>query len=112
MPLENAERLYLERQISLARVTFVTLALVDLLVLTPGESQLPAAVFLTAYLVGAVALLAYERFGDHVEFQVPAVADVIVLGLFVMATPSTSGRTFSTCGVRFWNVPSLSPSST
>src|SRR5580704_5139362 len=62
MPLESAERLYLERQVTLARAILVSLALVDL-VETAGEpARRSAVLFLSIYLLAAIFAVLAERF--------------------------------------------------
>jgi signal transduction histidine kinase len=88
MPLDSAERLYLERQVSLARATFAALALVDLLVLPGGKPVEAAAWYLGTYLIGALCLLAYETAVAEALVQVPVAVDLAVLAIFLLFTPS------------------------
>ena len=46
MALDTAERLYLDRQVTLARAIFVALALVDLIEMSVAGSRTAAAIFL------------------------------------------------------------------
>jgi signal transduction histidine kinase len=94
MPLDSAERLYLEKQVSLARATFAALALVDLLVLPSGAPVKAAAWYLGTYLLVAVTVLAYETVLPDVPFQIPVVADLAALAVFLVFTPSISAWWF------------------
>ncbi len=51
MPLDSAERLYIERQVTLARAILVALALVALLETSPAPVKRSAVIFLSFYLV-------------------------------------------------------------
>ena len=94
MPLDSAERLYLERQVTLARSILVALALVALLEM-PGRTQRPASVlFLAVYLGVALAVVLYQRIVSEAHFQIPLAADVAVLAIFLILTPSVSASWF------------------
>ena len=94
MPLDSAERLYLERQVTLARAVLVALALVALLEMS-GTTQRPASVlFLAAYLVVALAVVVYQRIVGEGHFQIPLAADVAILAVFLALTPSVSASWF------------------
>jgi signal transduction histidine kinase len=94
MSLDSAERLYLEKQVSLARATFAALALVDLLVTPSGTPVKAAAWYLGTYLFAAICLLAYESFVAEAPFQVPVAVDLTVLVIFLLFTPSISAWWF------------------
>ncbi len=94
MPLDSAERLYLERQVSLARATFAALALVNLLVTPTGTPVAAAAWYLGTYLVGALCLLAYESLLVEAPFQLPVFVDLAVLVIFLLFTPSIAAWWF------------------
>ena len=51
MPLDNTERLYLERQVTLARAIFAALSLVALLETSGAPVRRASIVFLSAYLL-------------------------------------------------------------
>jgi signal transduction histidine kinase len=94
MPLESAERLYLERQVTLARAILVALALVDL-VETAGEpARRSAVLFLTIYLLVAISAVLAERFFPEGKFQLPLLADFAALAVFLFLTPSVSAFWF------------------
>ncbi len=69
MPLDTAERLYLDRQVTLARAIFVALALVDLIEMSAAGSRTAAAIFLAVYLLLALAVLGYERMSSETNFS-------------------------------------------
>jgi signal transduction histidine kinase len=88
MPLENTERLYLERQVTLARAVIAALSLVAL-VETPGAPvRRSSLAFLTAYLVLALAAALVERFTGNVALRIPLVLDIFVVIVLVYLTPS------------------------
>lgn len=101
MLLENAERMHLERQVTLARVIFAALALVDLIEFRAPEPsawialgrisiQLTAlsVLFLTLYLLLALTILLYERGTSLAKFEFPLIIDFAVLACFLFLTPS------------------------
>src|SRR5271156_1178037 len=94
MPLDTAERLYLDRQVTLARAIFVALALVDLIEMSAAGSRTAAAIFLAVYLLLALAVLGYERLSSETSFTIPLVADFVALGVFLFLTPSVSAWWF------------------
>src|SRR5271154_5137308 len=87
MPLDTAERLYLDRQVTLARAIFVALALVDLIEMSVAGSRTAAAIFLAVYLLLALAVLGYERLSSETSFTIPLVADFVALAVFLFLTP-------------------------
>jgi signal transduction histidine kinase len=94
MSLDNTGRLYLERQITLARAVIAALSLVALLE-TSGEPVHPAAiVFLSAYLAAAVIEALLERFMSGSRWRIPLTVDFVVLAVFVYLTPSVSAFWF------------------
>jgi signal transduction histidine kinase len=94
MPLDTAERLYLDRQVTLARAIFVALALVDLIEVGPAGSRTAAAIFLAVYLLLALAVLGYERLSSETNVTIPLVADFVALAVFLLLTPSVSAWWF------------------
>ena len=94
MLLENAERMHLERQVTLARVIFVALALVDLIEMSKSPAPMASTIFLAGYLVAALAYLMYERAADSPSFRFPLVADFLALGVFLFLTPSLAAWWF------------------
>jgi signal transduction histidine kinase len=94
MPLDTAERLYLDRQVTLARAIFVALALVDLIEMAAAGARTAAAIFLAVYLLLALAVLGYERLSSETNVTIPLVADFVALAVFLFLTPSVSAWWF------------------
>lgn len=94
MLLENTERLYLERQVTLARAVIAALSLVALLETSRAPVRGVAVVFLSAYLAIAVGAAVAERFLAENPVRIPLVLDFGVLAAFVYLTPSVSAFWF------------------
>jgi len=94
MPLDTAERLYLDRQVTLARAIFVALALLDLIEMPAAGSRTAAAIFLGVYLLLALAVLGYERMASETNVSIPLLADFVALAVFLFLTPSVSAWWF------------------
>jgi signal transduction histidine kinase len=94
MPLDSAERLFLEHQVTLARAILAALALVDLVETAGDPARRTALLFLTAYLVIAIAAVLAENFLSERKIQIPLAADFIVLAVFLFLTPSVSAFWF------------------
>ena len=94
MSIESAERLYLERQVTLARVIFGALSLVALLETSWPVVHRPAAAFLLAYLGIAAGVALVERVPVEQEVRIPWVADFLALAAFLYLTPSVSAFWF------------------
>jgi hypothetical protein len=94
MALDTAERLYLDRQVTLARAIFVALALVDLIEMSATGSRAAASIFLAIYLLLALAVLLYERLSSETSFTIPLVADFVALAVFLFLTPTVSAWWF------------------
>src|SRR5271154_6090860 len=94
MLLEHAERRHLERQVTLARVIFVALALVDLIEMSRTPAPMGSAAFLSAYLFLALALLLYERTARLRQFHLPLAVDFLALAFFLFLTPSVGAWWF------------------
>jgi signal transduction histidine kinase len=94
MPLDTAERLYLDRQVTLARAIFVALALVDLIEMAPPGARTAAVIFLGVYLLLALAVLGYERLATEATLAIPLVADFVAFAVFLFLTPSVSAWWF------------------
>ncbi len=94
MLLDNTERLYLERQVTLARAVIAALSLVALLETSPGPVRRVSVVFLAVYLAIAVGAALAERFLAEVPVRIPLAFDFIVLAVFVYLTPSVSAFWF------------------
>jgi signal transduction histidine kinase len=94
MLLENAERMHLERQVTLARVIFAALALVDLIEMSNAPAPKASSAFLTGYLALALGLLMYERVVAQTRFQLPLAVDFLALAAFLFLTPSVGAWWF------------------
>ena len=107
MVLENAERMHLERQVTLARVIFAALALVDLVEFRPptggGMGALAisgvdrawaSAAFLAAYVGLALAILLYERGTSLAKVEFPLLVDFVALVCFLFLSPSLAAWWF------------------
>ena len=79
---------HIERVVSLMRPVAVLLALFTLMEMTPGSSGRDAVVFLSGYLVVAVAVLLLEQFAIFPELVFPAAIDVVAFAVFIVLTPS------------------------
>jgi hypothetical protein len=88
MSLDNAERLYLERQIVLARAILVALALVALIEVPGAVNQHASLWFLDLYFVLALAKVFYERVFDGAHFRLPFSIDIAALAFLLILTPS------------------------
>ena len=82
MALESAERLYLERQVTLARVVLVALALVALLEMSAGAQRHAPVLFLAVYLVIALAVVLYQRIVQRSTYSDSARRRRCCLGCF------------------------------
>ena len=94
MSLDNTGRLYLERQITLARAVIAALSLVALVETSGGPVRRSSVVFLSAYLVAAVVEALIERFIGSTRYRIPLPVDFVVLAVFVYLTPSVSAFWF------------------
>lgn len=88
MSFENTERLYLERQVTVARAVIATLALVVLLEIPGANLRRISLTFLTAYLALALGEALIDRFAARIRFRIPLLLDLAVLVAFVYLTPS------------------------
>ena len=107
MVLENAERMHLERQVTLARVIFAALALVDLVEFRPPtgggigvlaisgvDRAWASAAFLAAYVGLALAILLYERGTSLAKVEFPLLVDFVALVCFLFLSPSLAAWWF------------------
>ncbi len=94
MSLESSERLYLERQVTLARAILAALALVALLETYISHSRRVSVVFLSVYLVVAVAEVLAGKYVEEVRFKIPLAADFVALAAFLYLTPSVAAFWF------------------
>lgn len=94
MLLDNTERLYLERQVTLARAVIAALSLVALLETSQMPVRRVSVVFLSVYLAIAVGAELAERFFSENPIRIPLAVDFGVLAAFVYLTPSVSAFWF------------------
>ena len=88
MSLDHTERLYLERQVTLARAVIAALSLLTLVEIPGAPVRRASVIFLAVYLVLALAAALVERFKANSKFRIPLLLDLTVLVLFVYLTPS------------------------
>lgn len=94
MPPPSAERRHLERQITYARPIFMVLAL-GVLLEDPPQARGPHAVaFVLAYLGAALALLLVEYVPGLSDWQLPLLADLAALSVFLLLTNSAAAFWF------------------
>jgi signal transduction histidine kinase len=94
MTLENTERLYLERQVTLGRAILVALSLVALLETAEQPVHRVDVLFLSAYLVAAIAAVIAEHLAGKTKLRIPLPVDFTILVLFLILTPSASAFWF------------------
>ncbi|HTQ59994.1 MAG TPA: histidine kinase [Candidatus Solibacter sp.] len=94
MPLDSAERLYIERQVTLARAVLVALALVALLETAREPAERSTVIFLSCYLVISLGIVIAEQFFGGWHLRIPLAADAVVLAVFLFLTPSVSAFWF------------------
>jgi|HubBroStandDraft_6_1064221.scaffolds.fasta_scaffold18614_1 signal transduction histidine kinase len=94
MSLDQTARLYLERQVTLARVILVALSLVVLVETSPSTPRSGAVVLLCFYLALAVGSALGDLLQSEVNLRIPLLADAILLTAFLYFTPSVSAFWF------------------
>jgi signal transduction histidine kinase len=94
MALENMERLYLERQVTLARAVIASLSLVALLETSLAPVSRLSIVVLSSYLAVALVTALAERFLSDTRLRIPLAGDLMVLAAFLYLTPSVSAFWF------------------
>jgi signal transduction histidine kinase len=94
MYLDTTEQLYLERQVTLGRVVLVSLSLIVLLETSLPPVRRASVIFLSAYLVLALATALVERFWGQAHFPIPLAVDFVALAGFLYLTPSVSAFWF------------------
>lgn len=84
MPLDITERLYLDRQLSLARLILVSLALVATLESPQSQGRTACVMFLGTYLLASiVTTLAGRRWGSA-QIRIPLPVDFVAAGIFFL----------------------------
>ncbi|HEY0704125.1 MAG TPA: sensor histidine kinase [Candidatus Acidoferrales bacterium] len=86
--------MHLERQVTLARVIFAALALVDLIEMSNTPAPKASSALLAGYLLIALGLLLYERVVAQTRFQLPLGVDFVALAAFLFLTPSVGAWWF------------------
>jgi signal transduction histidine kinase len=94
MLLENTERVYLERQVTLARAVTAALSLVVLLETSDANFRRSSVAFLSLYLLLALGTVLAERFVAKMPIRIPLALDFAVLAVFLYLTPSVSAFWF------------------
>jgi len=94
MVLENAERLYLEHQVTLGRAILVALSLVALLETAEQPVRRVDVIFLSVYLFAALIGIVVEHSSRKKIFRIPLAVDFAVLLAFLVLTPSASAFWF------------------
>jgi signal transduction histidine kinase len=94
MTLDNTERLYLERQVTLARAVIAALSLVALLETSVAPVRRVSVVLLLAYLLVALGAVFAERFFPDWHMRIPLAVDFSVLAALLYLTPSVSAFWF------------------
>jgi signal transduction histidine kinase len=94
MPLDSAQRFYIERQVTLARAILVALALVALLETSHEPTRRSGVIFLSFYLVAALGAVLAEQFFNDWRLRIPLTADFVALAVFLFLTPSVSAFWF------------------
>jgi len=94
MVLENSERFYLERQVTLGRAILVALSLVALLETAEQPLRRIDVGFLSVYLVAALVGVIAEHLSRTKRFRIPLTADFVILVVFLALTPSASAFWF------------------
>jgi signal transduction histidine kinase len=94
MSLDFTARLYLERQVTLARVILAALSLVVLLETSRAGVRTAPVIFLCAYLVLAIGSALGEMLHSEINLRIPWLADTLVLAAFLYFTPSVSAFWF------------------
>jgi signal transduction histidine kinase len=94
MALDSTERLYLERQVTLARVILGALALVALIETGGVHARRSAIIFLAVYLGLSLGAVVVGRFFGEERFRIPLAVDFLALGAFLYLTPSVSAFWF------------------
>ncbi len=94
MLLDSTERLYLDRQVTLARAILVVLPLVALLETSNGSLRKAPAVFLSVYLLVALSAVLAERIPGYSGLRIPLWLDFAVLAGFLCLAPSLSSFWF------------------
>jgi signal transduction histidine kinase len=88
MSLDNTERLYLEGQVALARVAAAALSLMALVEVSGAPVRRLPLIFLSAYLLLALAAALAERFLAQNRLRIPLPLDMAMLAAILYLAPS------------------------
>lgn len=94
MLLDSMERRYLERKVTLARAILVALSLMTFLETSPAPVRKAPAVFLSVYLLVALAAVLAERLLGTPRFRIPVWADFAAFAALLFLAPSISALCF------------------
>jgi signal transduction histidine kinase len=94
MLLDSMERRYLERKATLARAILVALSLMTFLETSPAPVRKAPAVFLSVYLLVALAAVLAERLLGTARFRIPVWADFAAFAALLFLAPSISALCF------------------
>lgn len=94
MPLDNTERLYLERQVTLARAVLAALSLVALLEASAAPVRRVSLLLLLAYFLVASGTALVQHFVSRARFRIPLAADLAALAVLLYFTSSVSAFWF------------------
>lgn len=94
MNLDNTERLYLERQVTLARAVIAALSLVALLETSAAPIRRLSVALLLGYLLLGLGGVFAERLYPERHVRIPLAVDLCVLAAFLYLTPSVSAFWF------------------
>jgi len=88
MLLDTTERLYLERQVTVARAVIAALSLAALVEGAGAPARRVAIVFLSTYFLLALGGVLAERYSGEVRFRIPLAVDLAVLAALIYLMPS------------------------
>jgi len=94
MLLDSTERRYLERQVTLARAILVALSFMTYLETSPAPVRKAPAIFLSVYLLVALAAVLAERLLGTARFRIPVWADFAAFAALLCLAPSISALCF------------------
>jgi len=94
MLLDSTERRYLERQVTLARAILVALSLMTYLETSPEPVREAPVVFLSVYLLVALAAVLAERLLGTAGLRIPVWVDLAAFAALLCLAPSISALCF------------------
>src|SRR5215469_1905178 len=84
---QPTDRLHFDLQVAYARPVIATLAILGLLELRPARDVERPLAFLLAYVVAAIVVLLLERLLRKLQWRLPLICDVLVVGIFLYLSP-------------------------